>query len=75
MYVRVVKNDLEGKGRTSETVDDCTEAKMEPAKEGYKFLTLDSGKKRLELFMAETEIYYMNNEGRTIDKYVATLNN
>ncbi len=80
MFVRVIKNDLEGKSRTSDELFDCQSALVEsviateagdPVEELIR-VKLDERSKdaiTLELTKKDHEIYFMNNNGKTIDSY------
>ena len=75
MFIRIIKNDPEGKGNTREILSQCERVTIERKKDDSKdqvgpsvFFTLDDDK-IFELTTYNHEVYIMNDEGRTIDRY------
>ena len=73
MFIRIIKNDLEGNGNTREILNQCERVTIENGKDEGKgekstvFFTLDDDK-RFELTKFNHEVYIMNDDGKTIER-------
>jgi hypothetical protein len=80
MFIRIVKNDLEGKGNTHERIVECKDIKLFHRGNGVnnngdnnvlviKVNDFSKSSILFELTKEDMELYIMNNEGNVIDNY------
>lgn len=71
MFIRIIKNDLEGKGNTRSHLYQCKSVLMQNAHDDTDtvFIAMDIDDVTLELTKKDHEVYYMNDDGKTIDRY------
>ena len=69
MFIKIIKNDPEGKGNTLEMMYECKNIVYTPHGQDSVTVALDEGEKMIELDKAVNELYVLNDEGKTIDKY------